>query len=109
MNITETKAGGVTVAALDGRLDTATAGPAETKLLALLGKGGVVADLTATRYVSSAGLRVLLKLAKQAKAAGTPFALCGLQPAVQEVFEISGFDRVLSVHLGRAEALAAIG
>lgn len=109
MNITETPAGRVTVAALDGRLDTATAGAAEARLLALLGQGGVVADLTATRYVSSAGLRVLLKLAKQAKAAGAAFAVCGLQPAVKEVFEISGFDRVLSVHGSRDEALAALG
>jgi anti-anti-sigma factor len=108
MNITET-AGKVIVAGLDGRLDTATSGTVEARLLALLGQGGLIADLAQTHYVSSAGLRVLLKLAKQAKATGTAFVVCGLQPAVREVFEISGFDRVLVVHASRAEALAALG
>ena len=107
MEITETTEGGKTVAILDGRLDTATAAVTETKLLALLEKGGVIADLAEVRYVSSAGLRVLLKAAKQAKATGTSFAVVGLQPPVREVFEISGFDKIIPAYNTRAEAAAA--
>ncbi|HEV7455991.1 MAG TPA: STAS domain-containing protein [Roseococcus sp.] len=104
MEITETSEGGKAVAVLDGRLDTATAAAAEAKLLAMLGQGAVIADLSAVRYVSSAGLRVLLKAAKQAKAAGHAFAVAGLQPAVREVFEISGFDKIIPAFDTRADA-----
>ena len=107
MQITEHREGARTVAALEGRLDTATAPDAEARILAMLDAGPVVADLEGVRYVSSAGLRVLLKAAKQAKNKGAAFSVCGLQPAVREVFEISGFDKIIPSHATRAEALAA--
>jgi anti-anti-sigma factor len=107
MEITETQEAGKGVAILDGRLDTATAALTETRLLALLEKGGVIADLSEVRYVSSAGLRVLLKAAKQAKATGASFAVVGLQPPVREVFEISGFDKIIPAFATRAEAASA--
>lgn len=106
MEMNETNEGGRTVLVLQGRLDTATAPAIEERLLGLIGQGGVIADLSAVRYVSSAGLRVLLKAAKQAKQAGHPFALVGLQEAVREVFEISGFDRIIPAFDSRAAALA---
>ena len=106
MEITETTEGAKAVAILDGRLDTATAALTETRLLAMLEKGGVIADLSAVRYVSSAGLRVLLKAAKQAKASGASFAVVGLQPPVREVFEISGFDKIIPAFGTLAEATA---
>jgi anti-anti-sigma factor len=107
MQIAEIKSGSVTVAVFDGRLDTATAGVAEQKLVALLAAGGVIADLSGVHYVSSAGLRVLLKAAKQAKSARCSFAICGTQPAVREVFEMSGFDKIIPSFATREAALAA--
>lgn len=110
MDITETTLGGVTVAALKGRLDTATAPAAETKLVGLLdGAAKVVCDLSEVHYVSSAGLRVLLKAAKQAKASGGAFAIASPQAPVREVLEISGFDKILALYATRAEAVAGLG
>jgi len=110
MDITETAIGTVTVAALKGRLDTATAPAAEAKLVGLLDAGSkVVCDLAEVHYVSSAGLRVLLKAAKQAKTAGGAFALASPQAAVREVLEISGFDKILAIHATRDEAVKALG
>ena len=106
MQIAEIRSNNTTIAACDGRLDTGTAAAAEQKLMSLLSQGAVVADFAGVRYVSSAGLRVLLKTAKQAKDTGGRFAVCALQPAVREVFEISGFDRVIKVFGSRAEALS---
>ncbi len=109
MEITETTAQGVKVAALRGRLDTATAPAVETKLLALIEGGAkVLADLAEVHYVSSAGLRVLLKAAKQAKTAGGTFAISGPQPPVREVLEISGFDKILAIHPSRDTAVGAL-
>ena len=109
MQMSETEAGRGTALALDGRLDSVTAPEVEARLLALLARGPVVADLAAVRYVSSAGLRVLLKAAKQAKAAETRFAVCGLQAAVREVFEVSGFDRIIPAFATLDEAGAILG
>jgi anti-sigma regulatory factor (Ser/Thr protein kinase) len=61
-------------------------------------------DCCALDYVSSAGLRVFLVAARAAARAGITFALCALTPAVREVFELSGFARLMAVHADRAAA-----
>lgn len=66
----------------------------------------VIVDGAALEYVSSAGLRAVLLAARAAQRAGIPFALCALQPAVREVFELSGFTRIITVQADRATALA---
>lgn len=99
MDIEESKLGGATVARLAGRLDTATAPAVQTRLLALLSAGGsLVADMREVGYVSSAGLRVLLTAAKQAKSLGCGFGLVAPQASVQEVLTMSGFDRIIQIH-----------
>jgi anti-anti-sigma factor len=105
MQITVDRTGPVVVAAFEGRLDTVTAAESEQKLLGLIAEGSVVADLEGVRYLSSAGLRLLLKAAKQAKSAGVSFAVCAAQPTVREVFEISGFDKIITGFATRTEAL----
>jgi anti-anti-sigma factor len=110
MDIIESTAGTAKVAGLRGRLDTATAPAAETRLLEMLADGGrVVVDLAEVHYVSSAGLRVLLKAAKMARVAGGGFAVAGPQPSVREVLEISGFDKILEIHATRDAAAASFG
>jgi anti-anti-sigma factor len=110
MDIIESSEGGARVAALRGRLDSATAPAAETRLLEMLAGGDrVVADLGEVTYVSSAGLRVLLKAAKMARIAGGGFALAAPQPPVREVLEISGFDKILAIHPSRTEAAGSLG
>lgn len=110
MDITESSAGNVTVAAMKGRLDAATAAATEAKLLGLLGGGKkLVVDMAEVAYVSSAGLRVLLLAAKQAKAGGGGFALAAPQPGVMEVLQVSGFHKILAIHPGRDAAVAALG
>jgi anti-anti-sigma factor len=108
MQVIETGVSGLSVAVIEGRLDTETAPVVEGQLLELLGKTGGVLDMSAVRFVSSAGLRILLKAAKAAKAAGHRFALCGLQPAVREVFDMSGFGQIIQAHATRDEAVAAM-
>ena len=66
-----------------------------------------VIDCEGLEYVSSAGLRVFLLAARNAQRAGLNFSVCALQNAVREVFELSGFSRVMAVHPDRAAALTA--
>jgi anti-anti-sigma factor len=82
-----------------GRLDTTTAAATEKALLALLvdDVNSITLDLSELDYVSSAGLRVLLVVAKAAKAKGGKLVLSSPRPAILEVIKISGFDRIINI------------
>ena len=60
-------------------------------------------------YISSAGLRAFLLIAKSQWGRDAKFAISSLTEPIQEVFEISGFDKIISVHPSMSEALAYIG
>lgn len=97
MDITLNKDGGKWVVTLVGRLDTTTAPQMEAAL-----KDGLdaVKDLTLDfeqlEYISSAGLRVLLSLQKRMNAQGK-MVVCHVCPAIQEVFEVTGFTDILTI------------
>jgi anti-anti-sigma factor len=59
--------------------------------------------------ITSAGLRAVLVTAKQATAANGGLAIFGVQSAVDEVFEISGLKRFISIALDEAEARSKLG
>lgn len=97
-----------TVIAVTGRLDTRTAPEWEKQCGDIIQNGGAkfVLDLTSLEYVSSAGLRCVLAIAKKLKASGGALALCGLSGLVQEVFSVSGFDSFFPVYETAEEAVA---
>jgi anti-anti-sigma factor len=113
VNIRLETVGATTLVLPDGRLDFGAAAGFEKELqAALAGTGGmvpaaVVVDGTGLEYVSSAGLRAILLAARAAQRAGVAFSLCALRPAVREVFDLSGFSRIIVVHPDRVTALAA--
>ena len=110
MDITELQEKQATILQLSGRLDATTAASADTTIAAVIGRSPVVIlDLAALDYVSSAGLRVLLKAGKQAQTAKQKLLLAGLQPAVKQVFEISGFSTLFPIFASRGDALGSVG
>lgn len=79
-----------------GRLDTATAPEFEKELTeSLTGIKELILDFSELSYVSSAGLRVILKAQKQMNAQGK-MKVRGANDMVMEVFEITGFADILS-------------
>ena len=85
------------ILAPEGRLDTVTAPELETELEAsLAGVKKLVLDFKDVTYVSSAGLRVILKARKAMKSAGS-MTLTGVNSTVMEVFEITGFTDILDI------------
>jgi anti-anti-sigma factor len=111
MEIAQERDGEVIVVRLSGRLDSSTAKTVEDGLVAAIAGAApprIVIDLTGLSYISSAGLRVLLLTNRKVAGAGGRMALCGLTAAVREVFAISGFDTILSLHPGRSAAIAAL-
>lgn len=93
-----------------GQVNSANAGGLETDLLAQVEKGEhkIVLDLSQLDYISSAGLRVILLLAKRLKQHAGGLVLCDIQPQVREVFDISGFLAILTVTDTREAALAKL-
>ena len=96
-----------------GRIDHSTSEDFKTALAPHMtrcaeGQDRVVLDFAGVEYISSVGLRVLMLASKQAKAQGCTLAVCGLQPVVREIFEISRFNLVLPVFPALREALAAV-
>jgi anti-sigma B factor antagonist len=114
MDITIDERPNATVVALKGRLDFEASESAGATLNGLLkrpeGVHALVIDGSELSYVSSAGLRVFLTLAKEAKAASTPLVVCALHPAAAEVFEISGFAqaKILDIRPTLDEGIAAV-
>ncbi len=54
-------------------------------------------DLGECEYVSSAGLRVFLKLAREAKAQGVGLALVNVLPSVEHTLEVTGLTQLFTV------------
>lgn len=109
LDIKQEEHGAVKVLTLVGRLDTETAPDFELAAHDLFEAGGrqFVADMSQISYVSSAGLRVLLALAKKVEGQGA-LRLAGLQPVVKEVFEKSGFSRLFQIFPRLDAALGGI-
>ena len=82
---------------LSGRLDTTTAPELEAFMeKELKDTQELVSDLTDLEYISSAGLRVLLKVQKYMNKKGD-FKLTHVSEVIEEIFEITGFSDILTI------------
>jgi len=95
---------------LNGRLDSNTSLGFEKKLFEAIKDGStrMVIDFEDLDYISSAGLRVILKATKDLKRSEGTLILCSMQDYVKEVFEISGFDTFLPIVASRTEAISRV-
>ncbi len=98
MEITEKKNEGQIVLAVSGSVDTVTSPELQKAILTAFQKSkDLVIDMAGVPYMSSAGLRALLIGQKTATSKGGSMALTGVQNTVMQVFEMSGFSRVLTI------------
>lgn len=81
---------------LEGRLDTTTAPGLEGELGQLNGVQDLIFDMKNLEYISSAGLRVLLKMQKVMNTKGA-MKLVNVGENIMEVFQITGFYDILTV------------
>jgi anti-anti-sigma factor len=111
MQLSYEKNGDIQIVAIKGRIDGSNAKELENALRAGLGQPSqkAVLDFQDVGYISSAGLRVVLALAKQLEDASGELVLCALRPEVFEVFKICGFDDILSLAGHREAALKTLG
>ena len=82
---------------LSGRLDTVTAPQLEAELEKILSDSdALVLDMANLEYISSAGLRVILKAQKTINTKGT-MKLIHVGESIMEVFDITGFSDFLNI------------
>lgn len=113
MQLEHTRYADALVAAPVGRLNHDNAEALRAALEPLLagcaaGRDTLVLDFSRLDYISSAGLRVLMLAAKQARAQGGRIVVAALQPVVREIFEISRFNMVLETQESVDAALASV-
>ncbi len=101
---------GVLVISVAGRIDGMNAQEFHQNLNKEMGDSDnpVILDLEKLSYISSAGLRSILLVAKTLQVKGTKFLLCSLPAPIKEIFEIAGFDKIISVLESRSDAMAEV-
>jgi len=107
MVVEEKRMEGVLVLSLRGRLDSNTSDEFERLLLGKVqeGENRFILDFRDLDYISSAGLRVLLKATKELKKTSGRMCLCCIRDYIQEVLDLSGFSSFLPIRPDLNESL----
>jgi anti-anti-sigma factor len=95
---------GTVVYRISGELNASTGPNLESALAIKEGSSRVILDMRRVTYVSSAGLRVIIQAAKQAKNSFGGVAIFGLQPLVMEVFDACGLGTIIPIASDETEA-----
>ena len=100
----------IKVVSMGATFDAHVAKDIEAGLMKLIEEGArkIVCDMSATEYISSAGLRVFLSIAKRLQKLNGKIVLCLLQPRVREVFEMAGFIQLFQIYSVQEEAIQAL-
>lgn len=107
MHIKKDKIGIFSVLKIKGRIDTVHSGDLEKEVNQLFDSGEkhLIFNCDGMNYISSSGLRVFLVAQKKAKAINGKLHLCNMQPAIQEIFRISGFSNLFKIFTTQDEAI----
>ena len=83
----------------DERIDTINAVNFENEISPFLSESGlkIIFDCTNLDYISSSGLRVILKAQKLVSARKGEMKLIGVKPPIKKVFDMTGFTRFLTI------------
>jgi anti-sigma B factor antagonist len=99
MDIIEKTINEIIIFKLNGNLNSNTSPELEDKIFEAIKNESknMILDFEDLDYISSAGLRVIMKTAKNLKQSEGMIVLCSMQDYVKEVFEIAGFDAYLPI------------
>ena len=99
------------IAALDGRVDSTNADEFQKMMEAGIKPGdkALIMDFEQVNYISSAGLRVVVIMAKKFKGPYKNFGICALSEPIDKIFKMSGLERAMKIRATRAEAIADLG
>ncbi len=108
MEITIRTVKDITVVDISGSLDTHTSGPASDEMIRIVrGSNKVLVNLENLEYLSSAGIRVLLRAFKKLNESGGKMKICNATGTAKIVLEISCLDKFFNLYHSETDALAA--
>lgn len=95
---------------ITGRIDASTSSEFEQIIFKALEekKPLVLLSCADLEFISSSGLRVLLMAAKRLKSTDRLFGICGLNPSIREVFDVSGFSNLFNMYDSAEDAIRAL-
>ena len=97
MQITSKKENGQLIISVSGKIDTVTSPELEKYIDEnISGVNKLIFDLKDMSYTSSAGLRIFLKAQKTMNKQGS-MKIINVQSDVMDVFELSGFTKILTI------------
>lgn len=110
LSIKEDSKDGVHIFYVGGRLDVTSAHILENRMQPILETPGakVLVNFSDIKYLSSAGLRVMLYAHKRLKASQGQLIFCCMKPPVMEIIKLAGFDTILTIFDSKYEALNAL-
>jgi anti-sigma B factor antagonist len=96
------------VIALSGELDLYSCPEFKEELLRVIGAGAtlVVVDLMETTFIDSTALGVLIRGVERLKLQDGRLVVACSDPNIVKIFEVTGLDRIFTVHRSLDEALA---
>ncbi|MDR2559800.1 MAG: STAS domain-containing protein [Oscillospiraceae bacterium] len=98
MEIARKQIEGAEILIVEGNIDIVTAPKLQAELeSALSSTAHLVLDFNGVRYMSSAGLRVLLSGQKISQSKNKSMVLKNIQKEVMEVFDVTGFTSILTI------------
>lgn len=85
---------------VQGNLDVHNTHKIEKDLLNLVSSSGksVIFNLSEVPFISSAGLRLLVTTLRHCQEQKISISICGLQPAVEKVFDIIGMQQLFTIY-----------
>jgi anti-sigma B factor antagonist len=98
---------GTYVVSVSGELDLHSAPQLDSELAGLHEKNvrSVIVDLTECEFIDSTALGLLVKANKQLDGAQARFSIVTDDRNIRRIFEITGLDRVLTIHQTRVVAM----
>ncbi|MCR5626487.1 MAG: STAS domain-containing protein [Lachnospiraceae bacterium] len=98
MTIDETRDGSKIQLNVHGKIDAISSNEFQLAVLKAFQKGNsLIIDFSDVAYISSAGLRALTLGQKTAKSKGGSLVIVHVNDAVNEVFRVTGFNKILTI------------
>lgn len=107
MNVTSQSLGTGTLLAVEGQVDMHTSPELRIKLRETLERKSnpVVVDLTKVVFIDSSGLATLIEALQAVGKYGGRLRLCGLSPAVKNLFKLSNLISIFDIRETREDAV----
>jgi len=108
ITIEEKLNGDVLVLMLKGRLDAISSIDAEKQIFNYIGSGHhkLILNFSDVDYLSSVGMRLLLRTTKKLKMLSGKMVVCEIKTNVMDILKMSGFDHVIEFSKSEDEALS---